>query len=142
MISALLLLHGLLRSLDSEYMASMKDKVIALTGGASGIGLATSKILASRGAILSLADNQQESLEAVAKEIAEGGTKVVSTVLDVRKKEEVEAWIQDTVKAFGRVDGAVNLAGVIGPSMGKTTIAEFDNDAEWDLIMGVNVTGM
>ncbi len=78
-------------------MASIEGKVFALTGAALGIGLATSKILAGRGAILSLADKQQEPLEAAANEIFKGGTKVMMTVLDMRKKEEVEVWIQDTV---------------------------------------------
>jgi NAD(P)-dependent dehydrogenase (short-subunit alcohol dehydrogenase family) len=120
----------------------MQNKVIALTGGASGIGFETCKILASRGAILSIADNRSEPLAAAAKTLQESGAKVLATVIDTRKKEQVEDWIQKTVKEFGGIDGAANLAGVIGPSMGKKTIAEFTDDDEWDLIMGVNCTGV
>jgi NAD(P)-dependent dehydrogenase (short-subunit alcohol dehydrogenase family) len=123
-------------------MASMQDKVIALTGGASGIGFQTCKILASRGAILSIADNRPEPLEKAAASLRETGAKILTTVIDTRNKDQVEEWVQKTIKEFGRVDGAANLAGVIGPSMGKKTIAEFTDDDEWDLIMGVNCTGV
>lgn len=120
----------------------MQNKVIALTGAASGIGFETCKILASRGAILSIADNRSEPLAKAAATLEESGAKILSTVIDTRNKDQVESWIQSTVKEFGRLDGAANLAGVIGPSMGKKTIAEFTDDAEWDLIMGVNCTGV
>ena len=122
-------------------MASMQHKVVVITGAASGIGLETAKLLAGRGAVLSLADVRREPLEAAAREISRGGTKVMTTVLDISKKEQVEAWIQDTVKAFGKIDGAANMAGVIGSSMGKKTIVDFDDDAEWDMIISVNITG-
>lgn len=91
----------------------MKDKVIALTGAASGIGLSTCHILASRGAILSIADNRAEPLAKAAAALRDAGAKVLSAVVDTRNKNEVEAWIQSTVKEFGRLDGAANLAGVI-----------------------------
>ena len=123
-------------------MASMKDKVIAITGAASGIGFETAKILASRGAILSIADNRSDPLSKAASTLKDSGAKVLSTVVDTRNKDEVESWIQATVKEFGRLDGAANLAGVIGPSMGKIGIADFTNDEEWDSIMDVNVKGV
>ena len=53
----------------SSNMSSLEGKVIALTGGASGIGLATAKLLAQRGAILSLADINGKQLEAAAKSL-------------------------------------------------------------------------
>jgi NAD(P)-dependent dehydrogenase (short-subunit alcohol dehydrogenase family) len=121
----------------------MQGAVIAITGAASGIGLATAKVLASRGAILSIADNRAEPLQAAAESIASTyGVEVMATTIDVRKRQDCEEWIKKTVDKFGRLDGAANLAGVIGPSMGKKTIAEFDDDAEWEFILGVNVTGM
>lgn len=123
-------------------MASFDGKVIALTGAASGIGLATSKILASRGATLALADNREEPLKAAAREIEKLGGKVSFTVVDTRRRKEVEEWTKKIVDEFGRLDGAANLAGVIGKSQGKKTIKEFDDDEEWDFILAVNVTGV
>src|SRR5687767_8144126 len=89
-------------------------KVIALTGDASGIGLATALLLASRGATLSIADLNQSALEA-AKQQIEAQTPSASVAvfpLDVQKYDQVEAWIASTVEKFGRLDGGANLAGV------------------------------
>ena len=124
-------------------MASMQGKVIALTGGASGIGLATAKVLSSRGAILCLADNRAEPLAAAVKTI-QGGGKVSTAVVDTRDRKQVDDWIAGVVKEHGRLDGAANLAGVIGPSMGKLHIADMDDpeNKEWEFVMGVNVTGV
>ena len=78
------------------------DKIIAITGGASGIGLETAKLLASRGAKLSLADVSEENLEAavLAIEASSGPGSVISTTLDVRDREAVEKWIAETVSTF------------------------------------------
>jgi NAD(P)-dependent dehydrogenase (short-subunit alcohol dehydrogenase family) len=119
----------------------MDGKVIAITGGASGIGLALAKLLSSRGALLSLADLQEEPLLAAADAIRTKGGKVITTALDVRKPEQVNAWLDDTKSKYGRLDGAANVAGVLGPNMYKHTTAELSNE-EWDLVMGVNATGV
>jgi 5,10-methylene-tetrahydrofolate dehydrogenase/methenyl tetrahydrofolate cyclohydrolase len=106
-------------TLHKAIMIDLSNKVIVLTGGASGIGRATALLLASLGAKLSIADLQQEALESVAKEIkAAGHGDVLTTKVDVRQADAVEAWIQETVKWAGRIDGAANLAGVIGKSIG------------------------
>lgn len=120
---------------------SLKGKVIAITGGASGIGLQTAKRLSALGAKVSIGDLSQDALEAVAKEIKAGGGEVLVKAIDVRKRDTVEAWIKETVSVFGKLDGAANLAGVIGKNHGKMSIADTD-DAEWDFVMGVNIKGV
>lgn len=119
----------------------MEGKVIALTGGASGIGLATAKLLASRGARLSLADINANQLEAAAKSIEQAGGQVIYTVVDVRKSEEVRGFIEKTVQEYGRLDGAANLAGVIGRHA-VTRELRNETDDEFDLIMNINVRGV
>ena len=120
----------------------LAGKVIAITGAASGIGLATAHLLASRGATLSLADLQEAALSQTASKILETyKTHVHTFVLDVRSREAVDSWIVGTVEKFGRLDGAANLAGVIGKSIGLNGIADTDED-EWSFIIAVNLTGV
>jgi NAD(P)-dependent dehydrogenase (short-subunit alcohol dehydrogenase family) len=120
----------------------LAGKVIAITGAASGIGLATAKILASRGATLSLADLQEKALSQTASHILETYNTLVHTfALDVRSRDAVDSWIAETVERFGRLDGAANLAGVIGKSIGVKGVADTDED-EWDFIIAVNLTGV
>lgn len=77
----------------------IKGKVIALTGAGSGIGYETSLLLAAQGANLSVADVNAEALKEKVEEIEKVATgKVVSTVLDVRDHNAVEAWIEKTVQ--------------------------------------------
>lgn len=98
-----------------ELEMAFEGKILALTGGASGIGLATAHLLASRGATLSLADVNGEALQKAAADIKEKHKADVHTfILDVRKPEQVEAWIKEVVGKYEKLDGAANLAGVIG----------------------------
>ncbi|KAH8601603.1 hypothetical protein B0O99DRAFT_500843 [Bisporella sp. PMI_857] len=118
-----------------------EGKVIALTGGASGIGLETSKMLALRGATVAIADIQQSALASAVQEIESAGGKASGTVLNVRDRAAVESWIASTVSRYGKLDGAVNLAGVIGKQIGIANVEDID-DAEWDFILGVNMNGV
>jgi NAD(P)-dependent dehydrogenase (short-subunit alcohol dehydrogenase family) len=118
-------------------------KVIAITGGASGMGLATAHYLAERGASLSLADINQKTLDA-AKESIENKVphaRILTSVVDVSKSAQVDDWISSTVSKLGGLDGAVNLAGVIGKSLGIAKTTEM-SDEEWDFVLGVNLTGL
>jgi NAD(P)-dependent dehydrogenase (short-subunit alcohol dehydrogenase family) len=119
----------------------MDGKVIVITGGASGMGLETAKLLASKGSKVSIADVQEGPLKAVIDEINKAGGQAIGTVVDVRNREQVEAWIKKTVETFGKLDGAANLAGVIGKGINITPIQEVDDD-DWDFVMGVNAKGL
>jgi NAD(P)-dependent dehydrogenase (short-subunit alcohol dehydrogenase family) len=119
----------------------LKGKVIAITGAASGIGLATAHYLAQRGANLSLADIAQQNLDKATESITKESpdVKVIATVVDVSKTKDVEAWIQKTVSELGKLDGAANLAAIFAEEA-KGIMEMADNI--WDSMIGVNLTGL
>ncbi len=113
---------------------SIKDKVIIVTGGTSGIGEACSRHFATLGARVLIASNQQERGEAMEKELRDAGQAVRFVFTDVSSEESVKAMVQAAVAHFGRIDGVHCNAGV----WAKGRVTEFD-DAVWDKVMGVNV---
>lgn len=115
-----------------------EGKVIALTGGASGIGLGTAQIIHARGATVSIADVDQNALDKAAKLFKDRAS---FTKVDVTDRKAVDEWITKTVEKFGHLDGAANCAGVIGKHHG-TRNAEDVEDDQWHLILNVNLTGM
>ncbi|EPE07614.1 aba4 protein [Ophiostoma piceae UAMH 11346] len=121
----------------------LQDKVIAVTGAASGIGLAFAQLAAARGARLSLADLSKDGLERVAAELikATGAENIFVYVVDVCKMDDVQAWIDATISRYGRLDGAANMAGVISKDIGINTLADQDLE-QWAFVMGVNATGL
>lgn len=105
-------------------MPSFRGKVIAITGAASGIGLAVASHLASLGAKVSLTDSSQPNVEKAVHEITtkHGSDNVLSRVTDVRDGAAVDAWIRATVEHFGALDGAVNAAGAHSRTSGVVPI--------------------
>jgi 15-hydroxyprostaglandin dehydrogenase (NAD) len=86
-----------------------EGKVIIITGGASGIGLATAKLLASKGARIVIADM---NAEAGAQAVREVGGEASFVRTDVTKREDVQAMLDFAMEQFGRIDAVHNNAGV------------------------------
>lgn len=123
----------------------MVQQVFAITGAASGIGLATAKLLVERGAKVSIADVSPKVKE-VARDIAQQAGLpqdqcVIAHTVDVRELSQVQAWMQATVQRFGRLDGAVNCAGIFDYPKASALWHEEGGIDKWDEVVGVNLTG-
>lgn len=119
---------------------SLQGKVYAITGGASGIGLATAKILSRRDAIVCIADVDPATMESATSYFTEQKVPFTVTRVDVSQRDQVEGWLDSIVDKYGRLDGAANVAGVIGKHHGIRPVAELEDD-EWHKIIAVNLTG-
>lgn len=121
-------------------MTSLEGRVIAITGAASGIALATAHLLASRGASISIADVRQEPLDAAVADIKKSNpnVKIYAKAVNVKNGQEVGDWLDESIKHLGPLNGAANLAGVL--STGKQIVDTKDED--WDFIMDVNLRGV
>lgn len=117
-------------------MALLEDKVFAITGGASGIGLALAKLLVSRGARVSVADVNEKALKLAVADIEKAGSgplkpTVLARQVDVCSTNAVNAWVRDTVDTFGYLSGAANFAGA-SPGMGSTGIIN-QSEEDWEV---------
>jgi NADP-dependent 3-hydroxy acid dehydrogenase YdfG len=118
-------------------MTGIEGRVVAITGASSGIGEATARLLAERGARVVLAARRVERLDAIAREIREGGGAAATCTTDVARREDLERLVGIAADRFGRLDVLVSNAGVskIGP------IADLDVDG-WSAMIDVNLRGV
>lgn len=119
---------------------SLKGKSIIITGAAMGLGLATAKELASLGANLTLVDFNKKSLETAVKELKKEypSVKIVSVVGDASKEEDVQKYVDQAVKEFGRIDGLYNNAGIEGR---QAPMTEYDISV-FRRVLDINVLGV
>lgn len=94
-------------------MKSLKDKVVVITGGSTGLGLALARKLAREGCVLALCARSEEDLELTKLEFITHGFKIFTSVCDVSVPEEVDGFIESVLARFGKIDILVNNAGVI-----------------------------
>jgi NAD(P)-dependent dehydrogenase (short-subunit alcohol dehydrogenase family) len=114
----------------------LKNKVLLITGGGSGIGEAAARVFAGHGATLLISDIDVESASAVANRIVAAGGKAIAMKVDVTNESEVAAMVDLAVSRFGRLDGAFNNAGVGCPQAptAEQDIVQFRKVLEIDLI--------
>src|SRR5690606_3786925 len=95
-------------------------EVALVTGGGTGIGLATARELGSLGAKLVIASRKPENVEAGRKALEAEGIEVFATTCDIRDPEQVQALVDGALERFGRIDILVNNAGGQFPSPVET----------------------
>jgi NAD(P)-dependent dehydrogenase (short-subunit alcohol dehydrogenase family) len=117
-------------------MTDMNGKVAIITGGAAGIGLAAAELFASRGASVVIADIDAVAGEQAVASLPEG--QAIFTRTDVSQEEDVQAMVAKAVEQFGRLDYAVNNAGVGGAA---ATTAEYTLD-DWRRVIDINLTAV
>jgi short-subunit dehydrogenase len=93
-------------------LKKIDQQVIVITGASSGIGLATTKMAAERGAKVVLAARSEETISNIANEINRGGGEALAVPCDVTNRSQVEGLARAAIDRFGRIDTWVNDAGV------------------------------
>ena len=115
----------------------IEGKVVLITGGSTGLGAETARLLAKRGARVAVAARRKDKLDEVVAGIAASGGTAKAYQLDVTDKRQVEAVVSDVVADFGGLDVLINNAGL----MPIRPMSEVNTD-EWDQMIDVNLKGV
>lgn len=113
------------------------EKVVIITGASSGIGEASAKLLARRGARVVLGARREDNLKRIADEIKSLGGKVAYRALDVTRATENQEIVKLAQDSFGRVDAIFLNAGIMPNSPVSALQAE-----EWNQMVDVNIKGV
>ena len=118
---------------------SLEGKVVVITGGGTGLGLAMVRALARAGANLSIAGRRSGPIEAAVKEVNELGRDALAIPTDVTESAQVDLLISTTLEHFGQIDVLINNAGAVQENVRKP-IWDISDD-EWRMVMDVNLSG-
>ena len=112
-------------------------KVVVITGASSGLGAATARYLAERGARVVLGARRLDRIEALRDEIRAGGGTALAVAVDVTRREDVRALVDAAIAEYGCIDVMLNNAGI----MPLSPIERLKVD-EWDRMVDVNIKGV
>lgn len=115
----------------------IKDKVVIITGASSGIGEATAKLIAAKGAKVVLGARREDKLKEIADAITAAGGQAAYQVLDVTRQDDNDAIVKLAKEKFGRVDAIFLNAGLM-PASSVSAL----KTGEWDQMVDVNIKGV
>src|SRR3954463_2349432 len=115
----------------------LSGSIAIVTGASSGIGAATARLLAQKGAGVAILARRKDRLDQLVAEIEGSGGSALAFQCDIADKTQAERAVQTVVDRFGRLDILINNAGLmlLGPIVGAET-------AEWERMLDVNVRGL
>lgn len=120
----------------------LKDKVCLITGGAAGIGKATAGKFVEEGAKVIICDLDADTGQAVADQLGNG---VLFYKVNVTDRTEVQAWVDDVIDRFGRVDVLINNAGITRDGLfvkyKDGAVVSQMSETDFDLVLNVNLKG-
>lgn len=119
-----------------DEMADFKERVAIVTGGARGIGMAISRELASKSAVVAVCDLLDEEGKAFVRELNDSGGKALFFRMDVSSHESVDKTVSEILEKFGKIDFLVNNAGIARDDMSVRM-----NHETWEKVVSINLTG-
>lgn len=120
-------------------MSDFENKVILITGATSGLGATAAVSLAGKGAKVAITGRREDQGHAVLEQIKAAGGEGLYLKTDVTVRADVEAMVARTVERFGRLDGAVNNAGISGPVF--TPVADISEE-DWFATINTNLNAV
>ena len=118
-------------------MAGVEGRVALVTGAAQGIGRAIALMLAQGGATVAAVDIMEDKLAGVVDEITRAGRKAAAFKMNVTDEDNVKQVVKDIVARFGKLEILVNNAGIA-----RDQLIMRMKRADWDLVVGINLTGV
>jgi 3-oxoacyl-[acyl-carrier protein] reductase len=115
----------------------LKEKVVIITGAASGIGKAAAKLFCKEGATVVACDLNEELLQALKAETKDFAGEIYPKKLNVTDREAIKELVEEIKEKFGKIDGLVNNAGIT-----RDALLQRMTEENWDMVINVNLKGV
>lgn len=115
----------------------LENRVAIVIGAGQPIGMTIARTFSEEGASIALVDVAKPGIDELAEDIKQKGGKAIAIKADITDEKQVNEMVDETLKAYGKIDILMNGAGLTGP----TVLVEDIVEKEWDAVMAVNLKG-